>query len=385
MPWSDTSYTYYSGPSEVLTDDMRKCQVEGCNKMHAFSRPDGGAKVYSRYCSNHTCDRTYPGKKEYHCTHPRSSKERYCSTHLTCGESGCTKLGEHSGTHDYVRWFCSSHRCTSPDCRLRAIDRTQQRCVSHLILCTIPTCTRPAHQHRDGRLDAVCAAHYGTQRCEWAAGCTRRASASRSSSSSSSTPQPQYCTSHHQCRTPLCERPRDISRGPRKRDSSGGEVLDHCALHTCRTAGCRSEVHTLVDYCGRHACAGAGCARPRLSADPASTLSVGLDRDLCAVHAAAGQRRAVSMDGVEIGLDWEGLRGRFEMGEEGRRERERNRLSDDLERMRRRERELEADLGLGSGSGRADRRRGMDREAMERMQRDFQAWNGVSSEWERRL
>ncbi|KAH6838574.1 hypothetical protein B0I37DRAFT_240897 [Chaetomium sp. MPI-CAGE-AT-0009] len=383
MPWSDTSYNYYSGPSEVLTDDSRKCQVEGCNKKHAFSRPDGDKKVYSRYCSSHTCDRTYPGEKEYHCTNPRSSKERYCSAHLTCGEPGCSKMGEHFGVRDYVRWYCSSHRCTSPDCRLQATDRTQQRCVAHLILCTIPNCTRPAHQHRDGQIDATCAAHYGTQRCEWAGGCSRRASAGRPSSSSTTTSRsttPQYCASHHQCRTRHCERARTVERTRTRDGGSAGEVLDHCDLHTCRASGCRGEVHALAEYCARHRCAGVGCSRPRLSADPASTLAVGLDRDLCAVHAQAGQRRAVSLNADEIGLDWDGLRGRFEMGEERQREKERKRLSDDLERMRRRERELEEDLGL-----RADRRRGLDREAMERMQRDFQAWNGVSSDWERRL
>ncbi|KAH6635862.1 hypothetical protein F5144DRAFT_565664 [Chaetomium tenue] len=375
MPYSDTSYNYYSGPSEVLTDDSRKCQVEGCNKKHAFSRPDGDKKVYSKYCSNHTCEKTYPGEVDYHCKNPRSSNERYCSVHLTCGEPGCKKMGEHYGVREHVRWFCASHRCTSSECRLRATDRTQQRCTAHIILCNVPNCTRPAHQHRDGRLDATCAAHYGTQLCEWAAGCTRRASAGRSSSpstSSSKSKSPQYCASH-QCRTPLCERPRAISRS----SPSSRDILDHCELHTCRTAGCRGEVHTLVDYCARHACAGVGCARPRLSADPASGLAVGLDRDLCVVHAQAGQRRAVSLNAGEIGLDWDELRGRFEMGEGGRRERERKRLSDDLERMRRRERELEEDLE------RAERRRGLDREAMDRLQRDFQAWNGVS-EWDSR-
>jgi predicted nucleic acid-binding Zn-ribbon protein len=86
----------------------------------------------------------------------------------------------------------------------------------------------------------------------------------------------------------------------------------------------------------------------------------------------------VSLNADEIGLDWDELRGRFEMGEGRQRERERKRLSDDLERMRRRERELEDDMA------RSERRRGLDREAMDRLQRDFQAWNGVS-EWERRL
>ena len=57
MSWSDTTYNYrnyYEGPSEypeVAIDDARKCQVDGCRKKHAYSRPDGDRKVYSRFCS----------------------------------------------------------------------------------------------------------------------------------------------------------------------------------------------------------------------------------------------------------------------------------------------------------------------------------------------
>ena len=74
MPWSDASYNYYSGPSEVHTDDSRKCQVEGCNKKHAFSRPDGDKKVYSKYCSNRASAHL-PSNRSPQLTHARHLRE----------------------------------------------------------------------------------------------------------------------------------------------------------------------------------------------------------------------------------------------------------------------------------------------------------------------
>ncbi|KAK4041149.1 hypothetical protein C8A01DRAFT_15110 [Parachaetomium inaequale] len=363
MSWSDTTYNYrncYEGPSEypeVAIDDARKCQVDGCRKKHAFSRPHGDRKVYSRFCSNHTCAKTNPDgvAEDYHCTTPRKSGERYCTVHLTCGEPGCAKRGEYVGVRDYVRWFCVKHRCTSPACRARATDPQQQRCPAHFTTCALPGCPRPAHLHRDGRLDAVCAAHYGTQRCLWPE-CARRASS-------------RYCPSHHQCRAPGCTGPRTTAED------------EFCRAHVCSTLGCKSEARFEGAHCTRHACVVVTCANPRLSAVPSSTLAVGGfdNRDRCAAHARARERRAASLGADDgAGLDWEGLRGRFEMGGERERERERWRLSDDLERLRRRERELEAERAL-----RAERSRETERERLERMQRDFRTWRRMSSDWDR--
>lgn len=52
------------------------------------------------------------------------------------------------------------------------------------MLCIVPDCARPAHLHRDGRLDLVCAVHYGTFRCVWT-GCARRTGSNM-----------RYCPSH---------------------------------------------------------------------------------------------------------------------------------------------------------------------------------------------
>jgi hypothetical protein len=106
-----------------------------------------------------------------------------------------------------------------------------------------------------------------------------------------------------------------------------------------------------------------------------STLGVGLDRDRCAAHAQARERRSASLD-AEHGMDWEGLRDRFQMGGERERERDRKRLSDDLERLRRRERELEAERAW-------DRRPAPAEEEVlyrvlegSRRRRDSASWNG---------
>ncbi|AEO68666.1 uncharacterized protein THITE_163041 [Thermothielavioides terrestris NRRL 8126] len=345
--WSDASYTWYSTASdysEVLTDDSRKCQVEGCHRKHAFVRLAGGRKVYSKYCAEHTCAKTYPEDEGYHCPTPRKAGERYCDDHLRCGEPGCDRRGEYIGVREYIPWFCVQHRCTAPDCHSRATDSRQQRCGRHVRLCGVPGCARPAHQHRDGRLDLVCAVHYGIYRCVWP-------DCSRSTGSSM-----RYCPAHkccvaecaagrdatggtdacakHRCTVPRCPNPVLYPSHPRSL---------HCTLHTCRAAGCVSPrtstttstsssstttktttasdfcpTHTCLtphctaparfahSHCTRHACAVANCANARLgAADPAGALSPSSwrYRDRCEAHARARERRAVSVGGLEdIGI-----------------------------------------------------------------------------------
>ncbi|KAK4097175.1 hypothetical protein N658DRAFT_297045 [Parathielavia hyrcaniae] len=380
MLWSDYS--------DGLVDDGRKCQVVSCHKKHAYSKNESGQRIYSKYCSDHTCAKTYPEEDGYHCMTPRNRGERYCPEHLKCGEPGCEAMD----------------RCSARDCRLRASDKQQRRCASHFMACTIPSCTRPAHLHRSGRLDLVCVVHYDTHRC-LIADCTRWAS--------SSTP---YCPSHkcavsdcaaarrslsvpnggdaclkHLCSTTYCTSP--VLYPSRARSvhcalhtcktmsctNQRSASSDFCLSHTCLTPRCRAEARFAGSHCERHVCVVAACANPRLSAVPSSTLGVGLDRERCAAHASRRDRRAASLD---VGLNWEGLSGRFGVGGERRMGRERNRLSDDLEGLRRRERELEAERWWGADRSReleGERVTGGDlteteREKIERIQRDLDLW-----------
>ncbi|KAL1836759.1 hypothetical protein VTJ49DRAFT_4699 [Mycothermus thermophilus] len=315
MPRSDaTSYSWYTMPSDYsdplgLGDD-RKCQVADCLKKHAFRR-HGNRKVYSRYCADHTCAVMYPEEEGTHCPTPRNPTERYCPGHLRCGEPTCRKMGEYvHKSGEYIRWYCTKHRCSAHDCTARATDSTQKVCAAHLMRCSIPSCSRPAHRHRDGHLDVVCAAHYGTHRC-LATGCDRWASArycaehrclvsSCTASRASSPPNAEACLNHlcramgcanavlyptrnssahcalHTCRSPSCSAPRMTESGS-----------DFCASHTCNTPGCRSEVvHSPARYCVRHACVVMGCTNARLSAPTSASggnspllLAPGEDRD----------------------------------------------------------------------------------------------------------
>lgn len=317
----------WSEYSDVPTDDARKCQVQGCHKKHAYSKNEAGRRIYSRYCSEHTCAKRYPEEDGYHCTTPRNRGERYCPDHLKCGEPGCQAMGEYVGVREFIRWFCIRHRCSAPDCRLRATDKQQQRCASHFMACSVPGCTRPAHLHRSGRLDLVCAVHYDTYRC-LAADCTRWASSSARYCPSHKCAVPDcsaarcslttpnggdaclkhmctalYCTNRvlypdrprsvhcvlHTCKAPSCVNPR-VSLG------SAGGGSDFCLGHMCLVPGCRGEARFPGSHCERHACVVAGCVNPRLSAVPSSRLGVGLDRGQCAAHAARRERRSASLN-----------------------------------------------------------------------------------------
>ncbi|KAK4233555.1 hypothetical protein C8A03DRAFT_47928 [Achaetomium macrosporum] len=402
MAYSDASYNWYSGPSDysdVPTDDSRKCQVEGCYRKHSYERLRGGRKIYSKYCSDHTCLKPYPEEEGYWCPYPKKTGERYCGNHLKCGDPGCDKLGEFTGGREYIPWFCFDHRCSVPTCRSRATNRQQQRCEAHFMKCTVPDCSRPCHLHRDGRLDLVCAVHYGTFRCA-REGCTRRTGSNM-----------HFCP-NHTCVVPDCTAGRDPSGGdacrkhlcnapscpnpiahpttttasfctlhtcrvrgcthPRAADARGS---DFCASHTCMTPNCRSEARFRNSHCPRHACVVTTCPHPRVSADPSSTLTVSggggnSNRDRCVAHARARERRAASLGTDSLGrLDYEGLRSRFELSGEREAERERKRLSDDLEALRRRERERER--------LREDEEE-RERERLERVRRDLEAWRRYS-------
>lgn len=203
---------------------------------------------------------------------------------------------------------CSSPRHTSPP--------NSTACRVHL--CITPACTSPV-SYPDRKRSAHCA--------------------------------------RHTCRTPSCTNPHTL-----------GE--DFCNLHACATPGCAAEARfaDAVSHCARHACVVSNCASPRLSADPSSRLGVGLeDRDRCAYHASTRERRrAASFSGA--GLDWEGLRGRFEARGEGKR------LSDDLERLRRLARDRPGREGDFARYRWED-----EEEVLERMQR-----GNLSDEWRRK-
>ncbi|KAK4150202.1 hypothetical protein C8A00DRAFT_37207 [Chaetomidium leptoderma] len=405
MVRSDASYNRYSDYSEVMTDDLRKCQVEGCHRRHAFARDDSGRKVYSRYCSDHTCAKEYPEDEGAHCATPRKLGDRYCPDHQKCDEPLCTKMGENVGGRDYIRWVCIDHRCTFPNCRARATDRQQRRCDAHFTECAVPDCKRPCHLGRNGQLDQVCAVHYGNYRClhtdcprftgsRYCAAhrcAVRDCPAARHAAGGGDACPKHLCTSAactravlypsrpraahcvvHTCKTPSCASPRD-------------GASDFCLAHTCAAPTCRAEARFPDGHCpARHACVVVTCPRPRLSAVPSSTLGVGLDRDRCAVHARARERRSASLDVDGLGLDWEGLRGRFDMSGERERERERHRLSDDLERLRRMEREREATRTWADvrGGQPSERPRETERERLERLQTDMEDWRRRYPSWD---
>ncbi|KAL2177494.1 uncharacterized protein P884DRAFT_243641 [Thermothelomyces heterothallicus CBS 202.75] len=323
MTWSDFS--------DTTSEDWRKCQVPGCHKKHTGHTQHDERKVYSDFCFRHTCWVTYPEEegKGYYCSIPKGSDDRYCAFHMKCGEDDCARTGEWPGAHDYARWFCREHRCTYPDCRLRATDRQQQRCAAHLVKCAVPACARPAYQHRDGVLDTMCAAHYGTQRCLWP-NCARRASS-------------RYCSAHG-CRRPGCDRPRaravpDTPAIPAAADGNNGAndyPYLYCLAHTCKTPGCRAGARLDDVHCERHARVRERRRPVSLGVDP---LGLGFGWE---------EQEQEQEEEEEEREDRRG--GRYEpltraaaaaAGDEWQREREWRRLSDDLERIRRRERARE--------------------------------------------
>jgi hypothetical protein len=89
MPRSDTSYSWYTLPSDYsdalgLGDD-RKCQVPDCFKKHGYLRR-GNRKIYSLYCSDHTCA-VFRESEGEHCSTPKERSERYCPDRMSPADS----------------------------------------------------------------------------------------------------------------------------------------------------------------------------------------------------------------------------------------------------------------------------------------------------------
>ncbi|KAL2019056.1 hypothetical protein VTK56DRAFT_10160 [Thermocarpiscus australiensis] len=359
MSRSGNTWSWYSAPSDYSdtpTDDPRQCRVDGCRKKHAYASIDG-RRIYSKYCFRHTCNKTYSAEEGYHCPTPKAEDQRYCADHLKCGEPSCRETGDYLGTADYVQWYCVRHRCEVPSCLAGAQDRQHQRCAAHM-KCRVADCNRACYQRRDGRLDDVCTAHYANFKCAWA-GCARR--------------KPSYVVKYcvaHTCLVPECDAGRDVEGGvyceshrcavldcfnkvadPSRREST--TCRDHtcksprclsvlatsdgrfCRAHACAIAACRSEARVAGGCCAEHGCVVPACDRPRLSAvmNSGSSGAGGVYKDHCGVHDRARRERNGRPASLDVPVDFGQLRERFD--------RDRKRMSADLEAARRLERERE--------------------------------------------
>lgn len=337
---------YYSDYSDTPSDDPRNCRVVGCRKKHAYARDSSGRKLYADYCAYHLCEKTFPRSEGFHCPNPKKENDRFCSQHLKCGEPNCKETGTFA-SETWTQFYCPRHKCTTRGCRQPATNRQQQRCASHFLQCSVPSCARPCHENRDGTYDIVCAAHYGSFKCA-VAGCARR--------------KPGYDTRFcldHKCAVPECSQEKglvgkfcvshrcaardcsrvvaDPTRGesvlckehecatPRCLNAKLDSRTDFCLSHACKAANCKSEARFPGGFCEeRHACSVGMCSNPRSATGPGGTLNVFTDR--CLEHSAAKVRRSSANEPLE--------RERWAT-------RNRNRYSDDIETLRSRERERE--------------------------------------------
>ncbi|KAK4649778.1 hypothetical protein QC762_001410 [Podospora pseudocomata] len=341
MSPSDTSYNYYSDTSTgaYSESDPRNCLISGCRRKHAFARV-GGRKIYSEFCNVHTCERTFPLSKGLHCPNPKREHERFCSVDLSCGHPDCSQTGSYSSSAEWTQYFCPRHRCTMRGCLAGSTNkRQQQRCDLHILTCNVPRCERPCYENRDGTLDIVCAAHYGSFNCAWA-GCARR--------------KPGYDTKYcleHKCAFGECSHGRErdakwckehkcaISSCDRGVRENGGVM---CKDHECNSSRCRLPRMTGVDFCTDHGCKGKNCRfKARfpggyceerhacivgMCSNPRSTVmssTLGIFTDRCVEHDRLNRvGRRLSTNDMPERERWEGRRHRY---------------SDDIESMRRRE------------------------------------------------
>ncbi|KAK4109275.1 hypothetical protein N656DRAFT_801068 [Canariomyces notabilis] len=341
------SYAHYYGhlsdSSEATSRGSRRdrCGVDGCRKKQCYCTLPGraGTRIYSKYCELHTCE-AFLLEDSDHCSHPRVTGQRYCQSHLKCGQPGCAELGEFASERgEYVQWFCAAHRCTVARCRARARDSQQQRCNTHTITCNISGCDRPCHLDRDGSLLLTCAVHYGTFKCEWP-GCVRRRPGYHF----------RYCLAH-KCSLAQCGNARD--------PAGGGPI---CVLHRCKISPCQNQVsdpsqpssrtcpsHTCKsprclsarrspgdDFCPSHACVVAGCLEPRSSSSTGSGRCVEHELRRARRDRAASWASSAARSGGGGSFDFEALRERFD--------RERKRRSDDPEGLRRLQKEREREI-----------------------------------------
>ncbi|KAK4143169.1 uncharacterized protein C8A04DRAFT_12650 [Dichotomopilus funicola] len=399
MSVPNSPYLSDSGFSEALTDDPRKCQIVGCYKRHAYARAPKGLKVYSDFCTKHTCGRVYPEQSQYYCIFPRVANSAYCSHHRTCGQEGCEEQGEPLtlDLSDFKPFYCRKHRCAVLGCQEppKAGDR-ERRCELHAVRCRVQGCSRSAYTHDDGRVDHYCLLHYGTQRCLYR-DCTRQTLGSSFSfchvhnppngsndqdkdsnpcslrgCNKSAEPNAHAC-SIHLCSVRGCPKP-TVIYAPSSSDppntiatpypplcsshicldcdkprNSATINAEYCSAHECGLVACRSRALDKGGHCSRHACSVMGCLRAKQGALSSSFLTVDRERERCEVHArvgsgvegiGSGRIRASSFGAVNAGTggfvrryggsgaDDEALRVRMQ----------RNRFSDDLERLYRSER-----------------------------------------------
>ncbi|KAJ4289995.1 hypothetical protein N0V88_006796 [Collariella sp. IMI 366227] len=164
MAWSNASYnTWYSTSdySDVLVDDRHRCRVEGCRRKQVSTRSPDGRKNYSNHCFNHNCSRTYHDDSlgVFHCTTSKDEGERYCPDRETLSLSyRRRRMARRARVHPLVLPRPPLPPPLLPFQSHGPNPTTLHHALYQMLRLYLP---RPCHQHRDGRLDIVCAVHYG--------------------------------------------------------------------------------------------------------------------------------------------------------------------------------------------------------------------------------
>lgn len=210
----------------------KKCGVVGCDRKHVYDTIRG-AKVYSSYCQDHTCQAPRNEHTPF-CINPRDPINRYCSFHGKCkGARGCINQASRSEKEPFP-YICPDHRCVQRHCINPRLGHLNV-CQAHLT-CDLRGCP---HRPQPGR--RFCHAHL----CVMAPNCAQPAVM----------PGAGHCSLHVPC---------GLVRGCRRlrmRFSDGHQAI-HCDAHIpCAKSGsgCRQIAASKSDFCPAHKCSLEGC------------------------------------------------------------------------------------------------------------------------------
>ncbi|KAI1340339.1 hypothetical protein F5Y15DRAFT_380327 [Xylariaceae sp. FL0016] len=255
----------------VMPVQDRHCQRSLCGHKHAFKLVQGGVKLYSRYCSRHTC--RYPTGDGIYCHYPKEPQHRLCGHHRKCGVSGCLHDGEIEG-HPELIWFCPGHSCTVPGCYIQKSSGSIF-CEGH-IPCEVPGCfNRPGPggrfcQGHGCRIESCDREATCGQRCEDHVPCVVPHCTRFSLRSANGRPE-EFCEIHGFCRWPHCDQTIEGRKqfcrfhrcSLRECNLAKKEGSHFCSSHCCRLPGCTAIIdylfHLEARYCNHHQCAEISC------------------------------------------------------------------------------------------------------------------------------
>lgn len=104
----------------------------GCGRRRVYEIYGGtlGARIYSRFCKEHTCQVPRNDDTAF-CINPRNPSKRYCSFHGKChGGRGCTAQAPRPEKEPFP-YICPQHRCTEKHCTRQKFG-THDVCEAHL-------------------------------------------------------------------------------------------------------------------------------------------------------------------------------------------------------------------------------------------------------------